>query len=529
MEPDFNANNLPVILSGSDSREVIKALQYLIANIYLANTAEINDCVKKLTQSTDVGVRFWAKKVANSIGKYETEQAKAKTENTPEDLPIDIQIQKLKSVASTYISLDVIKKLCESEKPEALDFLKTYLTECTDVIQISYLTKNIGIYFPSDENLFLLMPFLKHEDDRIVANTIEGIEAIGSPKGVVVITQLLEHPSNRVRTNAALALGKFDADKSFAVILKMLAPESGSHFRISACHAIKTLRDPRFLDHLESALLNQNTFSAALEAIAAIGGQPAITLLANCYPQIPTNKQPLIDNIAVKLLQSSDKHSQKNKERGSSSEPNDRDSSSLQKLENKLKETFLKFKNAILRILSPKAIAVGLIVIAVATLLLFWQNEPDNNPANVTANAISSNTSAPTLPNVRDYFVASRNEYLSYTQLASLFDEQFRGKLCEIKGFIIEIGTDKPDAIKFLFGNLDFANDKKDEWSDFLILRISDSDYYELFKVYPDEKFKFTKYVVGQEVQFQGYWTYLGGSVAHHMMRKAIDVTNQNR
>lgn len=301
MEPDFNANNLPVILSSKDSGEVIKALQFLITNLYLANNTEISDCVKQLTLSPDVGVRFWAKKLSNSIGKYETEQANAQVAAISKDLPVDILIQKLQSVASTYLSLDVIKKLCESKKPEAEQFLKTYLSNCKDNIQISYLTKNIGIYFPSEENLLLLMPFLKHEDDRIVANTIEGIEAIGSSKGVIVLSQLLEHKSNRVRTNAAIALGKFDAEKSFAVISKMLTPEAGAHFRISACHAIKTLRDPRFLDQLEPALLDDTTFSAALESIAAIGGQSSIALLTDNYSRFSNDKQLQIDRVAAKL------------------------------------------------------------------------------------------------------------------------------------------------------------------------------------------------------------------------------------
>lgn len=294
-------------LNGADSTDAIKALQYLATNQTYASEPEIAACIKKLTSSADIGIRFWAKKLSNSIGRYETAQANAQVAAISKDLPVDILIQKLQSVASTYLSLDVIKKLCESKKPEALDFLKTYLSSCKDNIQISYLTKNIGIYFPSEENLLHLMPYLKHEDDRIVANTIEGIEAIGSPKGVVILSQLLEHKSNRVRTNAAIALGKFDAEKSFAVISKMLSPESGSHFRISACHAIKTLRDPSFLNHLEPALLDDTTFSAALASIEAIGGQPAIALLTRNYSRISASKQSQVDSIAAKLTRFEEK------------------------------------------------------------------------------------------------------------------------------------------------------------------------------------------------------------------------------
>lgn len=301
MAQTHTVEKLLVILKGSDFNATTNALQYLLSNINQARHNEIATCVEKLVRSPDISVRFWAKKLANGIGKYESERTNVQISTISKDLPIDILIQKLHSVASTYLSLDVIKKLCESRKPEALDFLKTYLSSCKDHIQTSYLTKNIGIFFPSEETLLFLVPFLKHNDDRVVANTIEGIEAINSPKGVVVLSQLLEHKSNRVRTNAALALGKFDSNTSFAVLSKMLEPESGAHFRISACHAIKTLKEPKFLELLELALHDDLTFTCALEAISAIGGQAAIIVLTDNYSEFSSEKQAKIDSVAIKL------------------------------------------------------------------------------------------------------------------------------------------------------------------------------------------------------------------------------------
>jgi len=301
VEPYFELKDLPGMLNSPDANENIQALQFLINNLGYVNDFNVAESIKKLTQSKDIGVRFWAKKLSNAIGKYETDQANAQVASVSKDLPVEILIQKLKSVASTYLSLDVIKKLCESKKPEALDYLKTYLSSCKDSIQISYLTKNIGVYFPTEDNLMFLMPFLKSEDDRVVANTIEGIAAIGSHKGVVVLSQLLDHKSNRVRTNAAIAIRNFDAEKSFTVISKMLDPESGAHFRISACHAIKTMRDSRFLEQLEPALLDDTTFSAALDSIEAIGGQLAISMLTKNYSKFQGEKQTKIDQVAANL------------------------------------------------------------------------------------------------------------------------------------------------------------------------------------------------------------------------------------
>jgi len=300
------SGNLLAKLNGVNPTETIHTLQQLLESPDLARQAEVIDRIKKLTTFHDVGIRFWAKKLINNLGKYETQQTNTQGTTTSQELPVDILMQKLQSVASTYLSLSVIKKLCESKKPEVLNFLKNYLSDCKDVVQVSYLTKNIGINFPSEENLMFLLPYLKHEDDRIVANTIEGIKAIESPASVKAISQLLGHESNRVKSNAAIALVRYDQEKSFAVISEMLSPESEAHFKISACHAIKALKDPKFLGLLEPALYDDLTFSCALEAIAAIGGQPAITLLTNTRSRIPTNNQPQIDSTINRLVQSAE-------------------------------------------------------------------------------------------------------------------------------------------------------------------------------------------------------------------------------
>lgn len=298
------SGNLLAKLNGVNPTETVHTLQQLIEKPDLACQTEITDRIKKLTASHDVSIRFWAKKIMNNLGKYETQQTNAQGTTTSQELPVDILMQKLQSVASTYLSLSVITKLCESKKPEVLSFLKSYLSNCRDVVQASYLTKHIGIHFPSEESLLFLLPYLKHEDDRIVANTIEGIKGIESPTSVKAISQLLGHESNRVKSNAAIALVRYDQEKSFAVISEMLAPESDAHFKISACHAIKVLKDTKFLSLLEPALYDDLTFSCALEAIAAIGGQPAITLLTSSRSRIPSNKQPQIDSTINRLAQS---------------------------------------------------------------------------------------------------------------------------------------------------------------------------------------------------------------------------------
>lgn len=337
------SGNLLAKLNGINPTETIQTLQQLLENPDLACQAEITDRIKKLTASPDVGIRFWAKKLINSLGKYETQQTNPRDAATTQELHADILMQKLQSVASTHLSLEVIKRLCESKKPEVVNFLKAYLSDCKDVVQVSYLTKNIGIHFPSEENLLFLLPYLKHEDDRIIANTIEGIKAIESPMSLKAISQLLEHKSNRVKSNAAIALVRYDQEKSFAVIAEMIAPQSETHFRISACHAIKILKDPKFLELLEPALHDDLTFSCALEAIAAIGGQSAITLLTNNYSRIPTNKQPQVDSTIKRLVQSKEVSRENIANKNLAD-----DSASIKKYGGKLYAKLRKFKDILL-------------------------------------------------------------------------------------------------------------------------------------------------------------------------------------
>lgn len=416
MAQTHTVEKLLSILKGSDFNATTKALQYLLSNINQARQNEIVTCVENLVRSPDISVRFWAKKLANGIGKYEAEQTNVQISAISKDLPIDILIQKLHSVASTYLSLDVIKKLCESRKPEALDFLKTYLSSCKDHIQTSYLTKNIGIFFPSEETLLFLVPFLKHNDDRVVANTIEGIEAINSPKGVVVLSQLLEHKSNRVRTNAALALGKFDSNTSFAVILKMLEPESGTHFRISACHAIKTLKEPKFLEFLELALHDDLTFTCALEAISAIGGQAAITMLTDNYSEFSSEKQAKIDSVAIKLSKLEESSLGKFGEKIITSKACAKANVAIEEYGEKIHGKIKKFTDTIMQFC--RAIAVPTILIStILVITYFWPEKPIQQPASTSAEKSTNATPIEafhTEPKTVSHHTNSNNDQVPY-------------------------------------------------------------------------------------------------------------------
>lgn len=274
------------ILTSGDASAKVPLLQALFKASNLSNPDAFVGVVTDLTKGADTAVRFWAKKVLARIGQQrnpgiqrERAQPGHQLEAVAASMPLELLVRKLETVDSTFVSIDVITKLCESRDAGILQVLIKYLGRCTDVVQISFLTKNLGVYFPSEALLPVLMPFLRHEDDRIVANTIEGIQAIGSSKGIVVFSQMLDHPSNRVRANAARALFEHDAEKTYEVLSRMLQLRDKPHFAISACHAIQQLQDSRYLPLLKDWVEEDLVSESALKAVQAIGGEEAVEAL----------------------------------------------------------------------------------------------------------------------------------------------------------------------------------------------------------------------------------------------------------
>lgn len=301
MEEKIGNNRIWQVLDGDDPERIIKCLQQLLKNCDDISQAEILPRLQTLSASQDIGIRFWAKKLLEKLGRYSKnsegarpEAVKAAKSAVSSELPVDLLVKKLQTVDSTYVSLEVIEKLCLSRNPAAFSFLKGYLLKCQDVYQISFLTKSIGLNFPGNESIQLLLPFLKHSDDRVVGNTIEGLENIDDPQGVVAISRLLKHPGNRVQINAAKALSRLKPDTAFAALSSMLKPETPAHFQISACHAVKILKDCRYAPMLEDLLLCNHCFPYALSALKEISPSLTAEILAKNLDRFDAEKRELV-------------------------------------------------------------------------------------------------------------------------------------------------------------------------------------------------------------------------------------------
>jgi len=83
--------------------------------------------------------------------------------------------------------MDILKKILGSHKESAKGGLFVFLKTCKDDIVTSFLVKNLGLTYPEEETLGVLIPLLKHPDTRVIANCVEGISAVSSPKTTVLI------------------------------------------------------------------------------------------------------------------------------------------------------------------------------------------------------------------------------------------------------------------------------------------------------------------------------------------------------
>lgn len=271
--------------NGQDSHlEIDKQILYL--QELLLNEIDIEENafenIRSLCDHSDLAVRFWARKAFNKFyfkfGKEENVFQESFIETTE---ATELLHKKLISVQeSTFLAISVIEKILRQKDPQSFEFLTAYLQKSQDNFQISFLTKHLCIYFPSDELLKKILPYLKHPDDRVVANTIEGIERLKTDKGISIFTQMLRHNNHRVRANSLKALARYNKEKTFAALNEMLKMREKPHFVISACYAVKELKDPAYLPVLDVNLGIRLFFDESLSAIRAIDTDESKKIIA---------------------------------------------------------------------------------------------------------------------------------------------------------------------------------------------------------------------------------------------------------
>ena len=137
-----------------------------------------------------------------------------------------------------------------------------------------------------------------------MANTIEGIDAMGLPSGIAIISQLLDNPSARIRANAAKAIAGQKFDKAFPVIEKMLRTKDKINFVFSACYAIQIINDQRFFSLLGELLNDEITFEISLATILRCSDKGAVISFLQNISLEDARKQALVKRKLLELTNS---------------------------------------------------------------------------------------------------------------------------------------------------------------------------------------------------------------------------------
>ncbi|MCK5683871.1 HEAT repeat domain-containing protein [bacterium] len=112
--------------------------------------------------------------------------------------------------------------------------------------------KQIGNY-KNEYAIPCLVKHLNDGDDRVKANTIEGLYTIGTERILQHIVPLLGDSSARVRANASKAVWKFSAAKVYLVLSEMLTSKD-TNIQKSAIFSINNIKTPESIELLRSAM-----------------------------------------------------------------------------------------------------------------------------------------------------------------------------------------------------------------------------------------------------------------------------------
>lgn len=244
--------------------ELIKALSSADGSVRhnaIVSLGEINDPdvvphLEKLCNHGDPATRYFAKKTIKKI-----RDAALKEENRPvekvleESFNLDFLKNSLAS-PNPEARLKVLKSVALKPLPGMLQVLVEKIGEEQDPFVIATMVKLIGKN-GGPEQIDIIKKYLTHEDLRIRANAIEGLEMIGTEKIIPFVVPFLNDLDNRIRANAVKAMSKFSMDETFNVLRAMIKSEH-LWMRDSAIFALSQINSDSAIDLIGSALYDKD-------------------------------------------------------------------------------------------------------------------------------------------------------------------------------------------------------------------------------------------------------------------------------
>lgn len=185
----------------------------------------------------------------------------------------EMVVKKLNKGDGTLINIRDLEWAVKLNDKKFKIALERYLDTCTEPNHISWLVKNLPRAYPDPQQLPLLKTFLTHSDDRVVANTIEGLESLDTPEVISTFAQMLSHPSHRVRSVAAKAIARINPEQARNFLFIMLNQTDQPEAIKAACHAIRHIKSKGFMDLVLPLLQNRATREEASKTVAWLAYQ----------------------------------------------------------------------------------------------------------------------------------------------------------------------------------------------------------------------------------------------------------------
>ena len=171
---------------------------------------------------------------------------------------------------------------------EILSMLISALDSEQDPQIISRLTKLIGKLGDSTV-ILLLKKFLWHPDNRVVANTLEGLGCIYSLDIIPIVTPFLNSPDNRIKANAARALYSLNSSMALTKLAEMTNSDE-VFFRDSAAFILASIADAQCQDMLIELILKETDMEILKKSISTLcnrGDEITIEKLHKFIKQYP--------------------------------------------------------------------------------------------------------------------------------------------------------------------------------------------------------------------------------------------------
>ncbi len=267
-------------------KDILKKLSDSSADIRQEGLKEATYCadmsvleaVKNLLNDVNPAVRYYAKKAFGSVSAQISTRAMIEAEENKAREALDGYSDKKSEpeAKQDFISPQVREKIKSVQSipdtPDDVqaDFLVSELTLTEDKYITATIIKKMGKVGSKSHESYLI-PFLSHNDARVIANAVEALDELESEEGISEMLKLLSHDDNRIKGNITKALYKYlekdTVSKSLILDkLKNMLNSKEPWTQDSAIFALSSIANQQALDILESyAVPGDSSIKAKIE------------------------------------------------------------------------------------------------------------------------------------------------------------------------------------------------------------------------------------------------------------------------